>query len=115
MPPVDNGQSSRTHSAEAQMKRTMGAIVAAAGLFAMAVPASTQTALRVANPPPSRHAPFARIVEPRAEQVRKAANGRALMPAIATPPGPSSAPAVEPGGEMFIGTGDGSNGFWVRP
>jgi hypothetical protein len=25
------------------------------------------------------------------------------------------APVVEPGDEMFIGTGDGSNGFWVRP
>ena len=25
------------------------------------------------------------------------------------------APAAESGDEMFIGTGDGSNGFWVRP
>jgi len=25
------------------------------------------------------------------------------------------APVIEPGDEMFIGTGDGSNGFWVRP
>jgi len=25
------------------------------------------------------------------------------------------APLAEPGDEMFIGTGDGSNGFWVRP
>jgi hypothetical protein len=24
-------------------------------------------------------------------------------------------PVVEPGEEMFIGTGDFSNGFWVRP
>jgi hypothetical protein len=25
------------------------------------------------------------------------------------------APVVESGDEMFIGTGDGSDGFWVRP
>jgi hypothetical protein len=25
------------------------------------------------------------------------------------------APVVDSGDEMFIGTGDGSNGFWVRP
>jgi len=29
----------------------------------------------------------------------------AITPALAT----------DPGDEMFIGTGDGSNGFWVRP
>src|SRR5262245_10998408 len=25
------------------------------------------------------------------------------------------APIIDPGAEMFIGTGDGSNGFWFRP
>ena len=25
------------------------------------------------------------------------------------------APIIDAGDEMFIGTGDGSNGFWVRP
>jgi len=25
------------------------------------------------------------------------------------------APVIDAGDEMFIGTGDGSNGFWVRP
>jgi hypothetical protein len=25
------------------------------------------------------------------------------------------APVIDPGDEMFIGTGDGSNGFWVQP
>jgi len=25
------------------------------------------------------------------------------------------APVIDSGDEMFIGTGDGSNGFWVRP
>jgi hypothetical protein len=25
------------------------------------------------------------------------------------------APVIDPRDEMFIGTGDGSNGFWVQP
>jgi hypothetical protein len=24
-------------------------------------------------------------------------------------------PVIDSGDEMFIGTGDGSNGFWIRP
>jgi len=27
----------------------------------------------------------------------------------------TAAPVIESGDEMFIGTGDGSNGFWFRP
>jgi hypothetical protein len=37
---------------------------------------------------------------------------------VAVPPAATMmiapAPVIDPGDEMFIGTGDGSNGFWVR-
>ena len=37
--------------------------------------------------------------------------------AVAVPPTAAMAiaPAVESPDEMFVGTGDGSNGYWVRP
>jgi TRAP-type C4-dicarboxylate transport system substrate-binding protein len=73
------------------MKRTMVAILVAAGLIAAAVPASAQTVLRVANWLPTQHPLFAQIIKPWAEQVTKVTNGRVVTQVIETPLGPPPA------------------------
>lgn len=48
-------------------------------------------------------------------QVSKETRRASAAPAPPAPMDIVPAPVVDPGGEVFIGTGDGSNGSWSRP
>jgi TRAP-type C4-dicarboxylate transport system substrate-binding protein len=62
-----------------------------AATLAVALPASAQTTLRVANWLPTQHPLFAEVIKPWAEQVEKVTEGRVVMEVIEAPLGPPAA------------------------
>jgi TRAP-type C4-dicarboxylate transport system substrate-binding protein len=74
-----------------RVRGIVGACLVAASLAAIALPASAQTTLRVANWLPTQHPLFAEIIKPWTEQVEKVTEGRVVMEVIEAPLGPPAA------------------------
>ncbi len=73
------------------MKKTIGALLLAAGVALATSPASAQTVLRVANWLPPQHPLFAQIVLPWTKKVEEVTEGRVKMEVLDAPLGPPPA------------------------
>lgn len=100
--------------AEAGM-RVLALCLGLALLLSVAPGSATQNAPTDAKRSEAAAVPDTLAMQSGTEQLAPHARGATVAAPRAATMAIAPEPAIDSGDEMFVGTGDGSNGFWVQP